>query len=86
MVKMFKIDDEKIDNVDVDDDDDDDGNYKVSGPQKSESVFFFVFLSQLEDRFFQISRLLVFQDQYELECLAKKIQALQATFSLISVL
>ena len=39
MVMMFEIDDEKIDNVDDDDDDDDDGNYKFSGPQKSESVF-----------------------------------------------
>ena len=45
MVMMFEIDHEKIDNVDDDDDeddddDDDDGNYKFSGPQKSESAFF----------------------------------------------
>ena len=54
---IFEIDNEKIDNADDDDDDEDDdddnddddgGKYKFSGPQKSESVLFCVFLSQLE--------------------------------------
>ena len=44
--------------ADDDDDDDDDGNYEISGAQKSESVFCFVFHLQLEHPFSQISRLL----------------------------
>ena len=78
---MFETDDEKIDDVDDDNDDHDyDGNYKFSGPQKSESVFFFVFLSQLQNHFSQISRLLVFQDQNELEYLAKSFKNCKQLF------
>ena len=82
MVMMFETDHEKIDDVDGDDDDDDDGNYKFSGPQKSESVFFLVFLSQLGHPFSQISRLLVFQDQNESEYLAKTFKNCKQLFRL----
>ena len=86
---MFETDHEKIDDVDDDDDedddeDDDDGNYKFSGPQKSESVFFLVFLSQLEHPFSQISRLLVFQDQNESEYLRRYLCGECVAFSLSS--
>ena len=86
---MFLIEDEKIDDVDDYDDedddyDDDDGNYKFCGPQKSEPVVFFVFLSHLEHPFSQISRLLVFHDQNELEYLTKKFKNCKQPFSLLS--